>query len=87
MNKRNKGLENSIRAMMHEVEAVAKDVRAAMRKRAKEVGLTQNLRKAAKQLREGAAKAAAQVEKYAHGLRMELEGKAAASSRKRAARR
>jgi hypothetical protein len=75
MAKRNKGLEDNIRTMMHEVEGVAKEVRASVRKRAKEAGLTKNLQKAAKQLREGAAKAAAQVEKYAHSLRTELEGK------------
>ena len=84
MNKRNKGLEDRIRLMMHEVEGVAKEVRASVRKRAKEAGLTKNLQKAAKQLREGAAKAAAQVEKYAHSLRTELEGKSKpAGARKR----
>ena len=89
MKKTNKSMEDSIRQMMHEVEAVAKDVRASVRQRAKEVGLTQNLHRAAKQLREGAAKAAAQVEKYAHTLRLELEGagKPAARSRKRSAKR
>lgn len=87
MTKRNTGLEDSIRTMMHEVEAIAKDVRASVRKRAKEAGLTQNLHKAAKQLREGAAKAAAQVEKYAHTLRTELEKKPAARPHKRGAKR
>jgi hypothetical protein len=87
MNKRNKGLEDSIRTMMHEVEAIAKDVRATVRKRAKEAGLTQNLNRAAKRLREGAAKAALQVEKYAHTLRTELEGKGKATARKRATKR
>lgn len=87
MNKRHKGLEDNIRAMMHEVEAIAKDVRATVRKRAKEAGLTQNLNKAAKQLREGAAKAALQVEKYAHALRTELEGKGKATARGRTAKR
>lgn len=83
MAKRSKGMEDSVRAMMHEMEAVAKDVRAAVRKRAKEVGLTQTLRKAAKRLRVDGAKAAAQVEKYAHELRVELEGKKKAAPRRK----
>lgn len=87
MSKRDKGLEDSIRTLMHEVEAVAKDVRASVRKRAKEAGLTPKLQKAAKQLREGAAKAAAQVEKYAHSLRTELEGKGKPAARRRTAKR
>jgi hypothetical protein len=87
MNKGNKGLEDSIRKMMHEVEGLAKEVRASIRKRAKQAGLTKNLQKAAKQLRDGAAKAAAQVEKYAHSLRTELEGASkAATARKRSKR-
>ena len=87
MSKGSKGLEDSIRMMMHEVEGIAKEVRAAVRQRAKETGLTKNLQNAAKQLREGAAKAAAQVEKYAHSLRTELEGKSKpASARKRSKR-
>ena len=73
MGKRDPGLEEGIRSMMHELEAVAKSVRATVRRRAKEVGLTRKLDRAAKQLREGAAKAALQVEKYAHSVRVELE--------------
>ena len=87
MNKRHKGLEDNVRAMMHEVEAIAKEVRATVRKRAKETGLTRNLNQAAKRLRAGAAKAALQVEKYAHALRTELEAKGKTTARRRSAKR
>jgi hypothetical protein len=89
MKKANASIEDRIRGMMHEVEAAAKDLRACVRKRAKEVGLTKELRVTAKQLREGAARAAAMVERYAHTLRMELGGaiEAKAPARKPTTRR
>ena len=87
MTKRTHGVEDQLRSMIHEVEAVAKDLRAGIRKRAKEVGLTKKLQLAAKELREGAAKAAAQVERYAHTLRTELEGNAKPAARRKQARR
>ena len=62
-----------IRAMIHEVEKLAKRLRADIRKRAAAVGLTKSLQAAAGELRKRAAAAAAQVEKYAHQVRKELE--------------
>jgi hypothetical protein len=72
-------------AMVADVEALAKRLRADIRKRAEAAGLLKNLRAMADQLRKRAAKAAAQVEKYVHQIRTELE--AAGKSRKPAKRK
>ena len=75
-------------AMMAEVEALAKRLRTDIRKRAEAVGLLKNLRAMADQLRKQAAKAAAQVEKYVHELRKELEaaGKTAKPAKRKKAK-
>ena len=75
-------------AMMAEVEALAKRLRTDIRKRAEAVGLLKNLRAMADQLRKQAAKAAAQVEKYVHELRKELEaaGKSAKPAKRKKAK-
>jgi ElaB/YqjD/DUF883 family membrane-anchored ribosome-binding protein len=70
--------------MVAEVERAAKHLRADVRKRVKERPMLRALQKAADRLRERAAAAAGQMEKYVHQLRMELEGAPAA---KRAVRR
>jgi hypothetical protein len=69
-----------VNALVKDVEALAKRLRTDIRKRVRAAGLLKNLQAAADQLRKRAAKAAAQVEKYVHELRRELErgGKPAA---------
>jgi len=59
-------------AVIREIEALAKRLRADVRRAARETGLTKNLERAAATLRKQAAEVAALVEKYAHELRMEL---------------
>ncbi len=59
-----------IAALIKDVEAIAKRLRADVRKRTKGSGL----QKAADRLRKQAAVVAGYVEKYAHEIRMELEG-------------
>ena len=79
-------------ALVKEVEAVAKRLRLDIRKRAKASGLLKNLQSAADRLRKRAATAAAQVERYIHEIRKELEGatkparRPAPKRRKRAAK-
>ena len=60
--------------MVAEVESAAKHLRADVRKRVKERPMLKALQKAAERLRERAAAAAGQVEKYVHQVRTELEG-------------
>lgn len=60
--------------LIKEVEALAKRLRADIRKRAKATGVPKNLQAAADRLRKQAAMVAGMVEKYAHELRKELEG-------------
>ena len=60
--------------LVAEVEALAKRLRSDVRKRISETGLPKRLQKAAADLRKRAAAAAAQVEKYVHDIRTELEG-------------
>ncbi len=60
--------------LVAEVETLAKRLRMDVRKRAKEGGILKRLQKAADDLRKRAAVAAAQVEKYVHDIRKELEG-------------
>lgn len=84
-----KDRHDRIRELVGDVEAAAKRLRGEIRKRAQETGLLKNLQSAANQLRKQAAAAAAQVEKYAHELRRELEkgGKAPAKRKARPAKR
>ncbi len=63
-------------ALIADVEALAKRLRTDIRKRAEAAGFLKNLRAAADQLRKRAAAAAAQVEKYVHQIRKELEASA-----------
>ena len=70
--------------MVAEVESAAKHLRADVRKRVKERPMLRALQKAAERLRERAAAAAGQVEKYVHQVRMELDG---APAPRRAVRR
>jgi hypothetical protein len=64
---------DQIAQLIAEVERDAKNLRTAVCKRAQEAGVPKMLQKAASQLQKRAASAAAQVEKYVHELRMELE--------------
>jgi len=75
-------------AMIKEVEALAKRLRTDIRKRAEAAGLLKNLRAMADQLRKQAARAAAQVEKYVHQIRTELEaaGKSAKPAKRKKAK-
>jgi hypothetical protein len=61
--------------VIREIEGLAKRLRAELRRAAREAGLTKRLQVTAAALRKRAAFAAAQVERYAHELRMELAGK------------
>jgi hypothetical protein len=70
-------------ALIADVEALAKRLRADIRKRAEAAGLLKNLQAAANQLRKRAAMAAAQVEKYVHQIRKELEASAKPAKMKR----
>lgn len=63
-----------VSALVADVEAVAKRLRADIRKQTK--ALPKDLKVMAARLRKQAAHAAGQVEKYLHELRLELEGKA-----------
>ena len=58
---------------VEEVEALAKSLRSGIRKRA--VAVPKDLKIMAGRLRKQAAHAAAQVEKYAHEIRLELESR------------
>jgi len=80
--------EDRIARLIGGVEAVAKRLRTDLRKRATAVGISKSLQGAAAQLRKRAAVVAGQVEKHAHDLRKELEGRPAApAKRKSRARR
>ena len=74
-------------AVIAEVEALAKRLRTDIRKRADAAGLLKNLKSMADQLRKRAAKAAAQVEKYVHELRKELEAGAKPAKRSKPKKR
>ena len=71
-------------ALIADVEALAKRLRADIRKRVEGAGLLKNLNAAANQLRKRAAMAAAQVEKYVHQIRKDLEAGAKPAKMKRA---
>jgi hypothetical protein len=76
-----------IGALICDVEALAKRLRAGITKRAKAAGMPKDLQTAAKQLRKQAATVAAQVEKYVHEIRRELEGAAKPARRAKTKRR
>lgn len=71
--------------MVRDVEALAKSLRTELRKRAED--LPKNLHQIAHRLRKQAAAAAAQVEKYVHAVRKELETAPKARPRAKAAKR
>jgi CRISPR/Cas system-associated protein Cas10 (large subunit of type III CRISPR-Cas system) len=75
-------------ALVADVEALAKRLRTDIRKRAEAAGLLKNLRAMADQLRKRAATAAAQVEKYVHEIRKDLEaaGKSAKPAKRKKAK-
>lgn len=73
--------------LIKEVEGLAKRLRVDIRKRAEAAGFLKNLKAAADQLRKRAAMAAAQVEKYVHQIRKELEAGAKPAKRAKPKRR
>jgi glutamate-1-semialdehyde aminotransferase len=73
-----------VNALIKEVEALAKRLQTDIRKRVQAAGLLKNLQSAANRLRTQAAKAAAQVEKYVHELRKDLERSAKPAPRAKA---
>jgi hypothetical protein len=80
--------QDEIGAIVADVEALAKRVRAGVRKQ--KTALPKDLKVVAGRLRKRAAHAAGQVEKYVHEIRLELEGKAKAkkpAAKRRAAKR
>lgn len=75
--------------MIREIEVIARRLRSDLRRAARETGLTTNLEKAAATLRKRVAALMAQLEKYIHGLRVELASAKVAkrpAARRRAAR-
>jgi hypothetical protein len=76
--------EDRIAGLIKDVEAAAARLRAELRKRAKAAGILKRLEAAANQLRKRAAAVAGQVEKYAHDLRTELEGRPAKAAKRKA---
>ena len=79
--------QDQIGALIKDVEALARRLRAKITKRARAAGMPKDLQSAAKQLRKGAAVLAAQVEKYVHQLRKELEAGPARAHHAKARRR
>ena len=76
-----------INRLIREVEGLAKRLQTDIRKRVQAGRLLKNLQAAADQLRKRAATAAAQVEKYVHQLRTELERGAKPAKRAKASRK
>jgi hypothetical protein len=72
--------------LIKEVEALAKRLRADMRRAVRDTGLARNLEQLAKMLRKQAALLAAEVERRAHALRLALL-KGTATKRPEARRR
>jgi len=66
--------QDRVGALMRDLEKLAKRVRTDIGKRAQGGALAKNIQSAANQLRKRAAAAVAQLEKYVHELRKELEG-------------
>jgi hypothetical protein len=83
----NKRGEDRIGALVREVEALARRLRADIRKRARAAGVEKRLRVTADRMRKLAASIVAQVEKYAHEIRKELEGGAKPAKRPTAKKR
>ena len=73
--------------VIKEVEALAKRLRADLRRAANETGLTKRLERAAAALRKQAASVAAQVEKYAHEVKLEFSRPLRKAVPKRTAKR
>ena len=82
-----KGKEDRIGALVREVEALARRLRADIGKRARAAGVEKRLRTTADRMRKLAASVAAQVEKYAHEIRKELEGGAKPAKKRPAKKR
>ena len=76
---------DQVGTVIAEVESVAKSLRAGLRKRA--TTLPKELKAMAAHLRKQAACAAAQVEKYAHEIRLELESSPRVAKATRARRK
>ena len=85
MTKKKRG--DRIGALAGEAEALAKRLGADIRKRARQAGVEKGLRVTADRLCKLAATVAAQVEKYAHELREELEGGATPTKRSKSEKR
>lgn len=64
---------DEVGALVADVEALAKRLRAGIRKQRK--ALPKDLKAMAGRLQKRAAQAAGQVEKYVHEIRVDLEGK------------
>jgi hypothetical protein len=58
--------------VLAQIEAIAKRLRAELRRAARRTGLSRRLEQTAAALREQAARLAAQLERYAHELHVEL---------------
>jgi hypothetical protein len=71
-----------ITSLIREVESAARRLNADIRKRTTPAAIQKNLERAASELRKLAANAAAQVEKYVHELRKDLEGRSATTAKK-----
>lgn len=71
--------------LIKDVEKALRQIRTDIRKRAQ--AAPKSLEEAAARLRKGAADIAAQVEKYVHDLRVNLEGKKPAPAKRRARRK
>jgi hypothetical protein len=78
-----KNVRDRLSIVIDEVEAIAKQLRGDICKAATSTGLARSIGAAARRLQKQAAQIALQVERYAHELRLGLEG----SSRKPARRR
>ena len=76
--------KDRIAELIKDVEGIAKRLRIDVRKRAEALGVSKNLQTLADQLRKRAAAVAGQVEKYAHEIRKDLEGKPKPAKRKKA---
>ncbi len=76
-----------IDTLIADVEGLAERIRKDVVKRVRAAGLPKGLESTAKRLRKQAALVAAQVEKYAHQLRKDLEGRTAKPAHHAKARR
>jgi hypothetical protein len=77
-------VRETLSMVIDEVEAITKRLRSDVRKAAKESGIDRRMRTAARQLQKQAARAAAQVERYAHQVRVDLEGMRKRATKRRA---